>query len=89
MVCGVLMVNHNAEEIVLPSFTCVGKPVSAVSVALSGSSGRHCHGYHHSLGEAGRLFRRSLLHRYEHVFPAPGEPVTGLQSDTIPFINLF
>ena len=33
---GVLMVNPNAEEIVLPSFTCVGDlvPVSAVSVAL-------------------------------------------------------
>ena len=34
---GVLMVNPNAEEIVLPSFTCVGNlfPVSAVSVALA------------------------------------------------------
>ena len=32
----VLMVNPNAEDIVLPSFTCVGNlvPVSAVSVAL-------------------------------------------------------
>ena len=34
---GVLMVNPNAEEIVLSSFTCVGDlvPVSAVSVALA------------------------------------------------------
>ena len=34
---GVLMVNPNAEEIVLPSFTCVGDlvPVSAISVALA------------------------------------------------------
>ena len=32
---------------------------------------------HPSLGEAGRLLLRELLHRYEHVFPAPGEPVTG------------
>ena len=32
---GVLMVNPNVEEIVLPSFTCVGVPVSAVSVALA------------------------------------------------------
>ena len=33
----VLMVNPNAEELVLPSFTCVGKlvPVSAISVALA------------------------------------------------------
>ena len=33
----VLMVNPNAEEIVLPSFTCVGKlvPISAVSMALA------------------------------------------------------
>ena len=34
-------------------------------------------GSHPSLGEAGRLLLRNLLHRYEHVFPAPGEPVTG------------
>ena len=33
-------------------------------------------GSHPSLGEAGRLSLRNLLHRYEHVFPAPGEPVT-------------
>ena len=33
----VLMINPNAEEVVLPSFTCAGKlvPVSAVSVALA------------------------------------------------------
>ena len=33
----VLMVNPNTEEVVLPSFTCVGKlvPVSAISVALA------------------------------------------------------
>ena len=33
----VLMVNPNAEEVVLPSFTCVGKlvPVPAISVALA------------------------------------------------------
>ena len=33
----VLMVNPNAEEVVLPSFTCVGKlvPVLAISVALA------------------------------------------------------
>ena len=33
----VLMVKPNAEEVVLPSFTCVGKlvPVSAISVALA------------------------------------------------------
>ena len=54
---GVLMVNPNAEEIVLPTFTFVGDlvPVSAVSVALADStrlgeecetlpSGRHCRG---------------------------------------------
>ena len=54
---GVLMVNPNAEEIVLPTFTFDGDlvPVSAVSVALADSkrlgeecetlpSGRHCRG---------------------------------------------
>ena len=89
---GVLMVNPNAEEIVLPSFTYVGNlvPVSAVSVALAEPAlpSGVCEtlpdhledivaGSHPSLGEAGRLLLRNLLHRYEHVFPAPGEPVTG------------
>ena len=88
----VLMVNPNAEEIVLPSFTCVGDlvPVLAVSVALADPAlpddmcvvlPDHLEeivmGSHPSLGEDGRLLLRELLHRYEHVFPAPGEPVTG------------
>ena len=88
----VLMINPNAEEIVLPSFTCVGNlvPISAVSVALAdpGLPDDACvvlpdhleeivMGSRPSLGEAGRLLLRELLHRYEHVFPAPGEPVTG------------
>ena len=34
-------------------------------------------GSHPSLGEAGRRLLRELLHWYKHVFPAPGEPVTG------------
>ena len=34
-------------------------------------------GSHPSMGEAFRLLLRNLLHRYAHVFPAPGEPVTG------------
>ena len=89
---GVLMVNPNSEEIVLPSFTFAGNlvPVSAVSVALAdpGLPGEGCEtlpehldnivmGSHPSLGESGRGLLRNLLHRYEHVFPAPGEAVTG------------
>ena len=89
----VLMVNPNAEEIVLPSFTCVGNlvPVSTVSVAMAEQALPkdmclalldHLEdivtGSHPSLREAGRLLLREPLHRYEHVFPAPGEPVTGL-----------
>ena len=34
-------------------------------------------GSHTSLGDTGRQSLHELLHRYEHVFPAPGEPVTG------------
>ena len=34
-------------------------------------------GSHTSLSDTGRQSLRELLHRYEHVFPAPGEPVTG------------
>ena len=88
----VLMVNPNSDVIVLPSFSRVGNlvPVSAVSVALadpvlpreeSGVLPDHLEdivaGSHPSLGEAGRLSLRGLLHRYVHVFPAPGEPVAG------------
>ena len=85
----VLMINPNAEEVVLPTFTCVGKlvPVSVVSVALADPDDGcvplpdHLEeivmGSHPSLGEAGRRLLRELLHRYKHMFPAPGEPVTG------------
>ena len=87
----VLIVNPNVEEIVLPCRTCVGKlvPVSAVLVALQDikftdekilTSPEHLEdivtGSHPSLGETSRRLLRDLLHRYEHVFPAPGEPVT-------------
>ena len=82
---GVLMINPNAEEIILPSLTCDGDlvPVSAVSVALADPAllGEECEtlpdhledivtGSHPSSGEAGRSLLRNLLHRCEHVFPA-------------------
>ena len=88
----VLMVNPNAEEVVLPSFTCVGKfvPVSAISMALADPglpNERHAAlpdhledivmGSHPSLGESGRQLLRDLLHHYSYVFRAPGEPLTG------------
>ena len=34
-------------------------------------------GSHPLLGDSGRQLLRDLLFRYGHVFPAPGEPVTG------------
>ena len=37
-------------------------------------------GSHPSLGEPGRQLLRDFLLRYRHVFPAPGEPVTGRTS---------
>ena len=83
---GVLMVNPNAEEIVLPSFAFLGDFSSGVG-CFGGSCGpgsaggmwealpNHLEdivkGSHPSLGEAGRLLLRELLHRYEHVFPTP------------------
>ena len=85
----VLMINPNAEEVVLP---CVGNlvPVSAVSVALAhaGLPDDGCvalpdhleeivMGTHPSLGEAGRRLLCEFLYQYKHVFPAPGKPVTG------------
>ena len=68
---GLLMVNPNAEEIVLPGFTFVG----------SGVGGFGGTGSHPSLGESGRSLLRDLLHRYRYVFPAPGEPVTDSQTE--------
>ena len=88
----VLMVNPNAEEVVLPSFNCVGKlvPVWEISVALAdpglpneehATLPEHLEeiiaGLHLSLGDSGRHLLRDLLYRYRHVFPAPGDPVTG------------
>ena len=86
----VLIINPNAEEVVLPCGSRIGKlvPVSAVSVARSELRlptntavvlpeylEDIVDGSHASLGDTGRQLLRELLHRYEHVFPAPGEPV--------------
>ena len=85
---GVLMVNSNAEEVVLPSFTGKLVPVSAISVALAdpglqneehATLPEHLEeivgGLHPLLGDSGRQLLRDLLYRCRHVFP--GEPVTG------------
>ena len=77
---------------VLPSCTCIGKlvPVAAISVvvedpefpkdgpaALSEYLKEIVASSHPSFGEAGLQLLRDLLFHYSHVFPAPGEPVTG------------
>ena len=88
----VLIINPNAEEVVLPCGAHIGDlvPVLAVSVARSDVQGPVkrtavlpdylediVQGSHPSLGDTGRQSLRDLLLRYEHLFPAPGEPVTG------------
>ena len=87
----VLIINRNAEEVVLPCGSSIGDlvPVLSVSVArsmeyLSETTEKLpeylediVRGAHTSLGDTGRQSLRDLLHKYEHVFPAPGEPVTG------------
>ena len=88
----VLMINVSDEEVVLPIGSLIGTlvPVLSVSVARSmecvPSTGTAelpdylediVRGSHTSLGDSGRQSLRDLLHKYEHVFPAPGEPVTG------------
>ena len=88
----VLIINPNAEEVVLPCGSHIGDlvPVLAASVARSDLQlpikmmavlpdylEDIVKGSHTSLGDTGRQSLRDLLHRYEHVFPAPGEPVTG------------
>ena len=88
----VLIVNPNAEVVVLPGCTLIGKlvPVAAISVAMEDTGLPNdgpatlpeyleeiVGGSHPSLGDAGRQLLRDLIFRYRHVFPAPGEPVTG------------
>ena len=88
----VLIIHPNAEEVVLPCGSHIGDlvPVLAVSVARSDLQlpmnmttvlpdylEDIVKGSHTSLGDTGRQSLRDLLHRYAHVFPAPGEPVTG------------
>ena len=82
----VLIVNPNAEVVVLPNVTCIGKlvPVAAISVALADPGHpmdgpaalpeyleEIVAGSHPSLGDAGRQQFRDLLFHYRHVFPAP------------------
>ena len=88
----VLIINPNVEEVVLPCGSHIGDlvPVLAVSVARSDLQlpikmttvlpdylEDIVRGSHASLGDTGRQSLRDLLNQYEHVFPAPGEPVTG------------
>ena len=87
----VLIINPNAEEVVLPCRTSIGQLVLISAVSVARSELRLptntavvlpeylediVKGSHTSLGDTGRQSLREL-HRYEHVFPAPGEPVTG------------
>ena len=88
----VLIINPNAEEVVLPCGSYIGELVPVLSVSVARSTEYLpekmtaelpeylediVRGSHTSLGDTGRQSLRDLLHRYEHVFPAPGEPVTG------------
>ena len=88
----VLIVNPNAEVVVLPGCTCFGKlvPAAVISVAMEAPGlptdgpaalpeylEEIVGGSHPSLGDAGQQLLRDLLFRNSHVFPAPGEPVTG------------
>ena len=88
----VLIVNPNAEVVVLPGLTLIGKLVlvAAISVAIEYTGPPNngpvalseyleeiVKGSHPSMGDAGRQLLRDLLFHYRHVFPAPGEPVTG------------
>ena len=88
----VLIINPNTEVVVLPCGSYIGDLVPVLSVSVARSEvplpaemtaelpdylEDIVRGSHDSLGDTGRQYLRDLLHRYEHVFPAPGEPVTG------------
>ena len=83
----VLIVNPNAEVVVLPGLTFIGKlvPVAAISVAMEDTGPpvydsdelpeyleEIVKGSHPSLGEPGRQLLRDLLLRYRHVFSGAG-----------------
>ena len=88
----VLIINPNAGEVVLPCGSHIGNLVPVLSVSVARSVLQMpvkmttalpdylediIRGSHASLGDTGRQSLRDFSHRYEHVFPAPGEPVTG------------
>ena len=84
----VLLVNPGSDVVVLPSFSSwcrcrqsrgsFGDSLSEGWSDLPGAPGRHCCRLSSFLGR-----RRAddapkyILHQYAHMFPAPGEPVTG------------
>ena len=99
----VLMINMSEEEVVLPIGSLIGTlvPVLSVSVARSmecvpGTGTAELPDYledivrgsHTSLGDSGRQLLRDLLRKYEHVFPAPGEPVTGRSKSVLHEIEI-
>ena len=98
----VLIVNLNAEVVVLPGLTLIGKlvPVAAISVAIedTGPPGNGpaalpeyleeiVEGSHPSLGEPGRQLLRDLLLRYRHVFEELAEPLVALPRKGVPFLG--
>ena len=78
----VLIVNPNAEIVVLPGCTCIGKLVPVAMedpglpndglAALPEYLEEIVVGSHPSLGDAGRQLLRDLLFRYSHVFSDAG-----------------
>ena len=83
----VLIVNPNAEVVVLPGLTLISKlvPVAAISVAMEDTGLPNngpaalpeyleeiVKGSHPSLGDAGRQLLRDLIFRYRHVFSGAG-----------------
>ena len=89
----VLVINPGSDVVVLSPFSCVGSVVQmfAVTIAQDLSSPPEANqpgplpphledivgGSHPSLGEEGRAALTNLLYMYQHVLPAPGDPVTG------------
>ena len=87
-----MMINPGSDVVVLPPFSCVGNvmQVSAVNIAQTvpirpevtshGPLSPHLEDIlfgSHSSVEEGRVSLNDLLRKYNHVFPAPWDPVTG------------
>ena len=89
----VILINPGSDVVVLPAFSYIGDVVQVSTVSVAGTLSTRPEaappgalpphmeeivaGSRPSLEMDGCAALTGILHRYSHVFPAPGDPVTG------------